>query len=311
MKKLMTSLLAALAAVAAHAATDYPLQPVPFTSVRITGGVLHSRQGTNVTVTMPFALGQCESSKRLSNFDLAAETMRRRAADEKSFQNKPPTQYPFDDSDVYKAIEGAAFCLSVAPNPAVAAQLEKMIGRIASAQEPDGYLYTWRTMHPDSPAHAWIHQQRWLNDPKLSHELYNLGHLYEAGVAYAQATGSKSLLEVCRKSAELVQHDFGPGELRIAPGHEVIEMGLAKLYRQTEDARFLSLAKFFLDVRGKGSMYSQDHKPVIEQTEAVGHAVRANYLYSGMADVAALTGDERYLARSRAFGRMSFRGSFT
>lgn len=290
------SALTLLVAITAQSASDYSVKPVPFTSVRITGGVLHTRQATNSAVTMPFALGQCESSKRMTNFDLAAETMLRRTKGETTFQNKPPTQYPFDDSDVFKAIEGAAFCLSVQPNPAVAAQLDTMIRRIASAQEPDGYLYTWRTMHPDSPAHGWINQRRWLNDPKLSHELYNIGHLYEAGVAHAQATGSKSLLDVCLKSANLVQHDFGGGELRIAPGHQVIEMGLAKLYRETGDERYLSLAKFFLDVRGKGSAYSQDHKPVVEQTEAVGHAVRANYLYSGMADVAALTGDERYLA---------------
>lgn len=279
-----------------YGASDYPVKPVPFTDVRITGGVLYSRQTTNSAVTMPFALAQCESSKRLVNFDLAAETMKRRAAGEPTFQNKPPTQYPFDDSDVYKAIEGASFCLSVQPNPDIAAQIEKMIRRVAAAQEPDGYLYTWRTMHPDSPAHEWIDQQRWLKDPQLSHELYNLGHLYEAGVAYRQATGSRSLMDVCLKSAELLQKEFGDGEPRIAPGHEVIEMGLAKLYRQTGDPRWIALARFFLDARGKGQAYSQDHKPVVEQTEAVGHAVRANYLYSGMADVAALTGDTRYLA---------------
>ena len=286
-----------LAPFALQAASDYPVQPVPFTDVRLTAGLLHSRQATNAAVPIPFALAQCESSKRLENFDLAAETMRRRAAGEAHFQNRPPTQYPFDDSDVFKALEGAAFCLSVQPNPGVAAQLENIIRRVAAAQEPDGYLYTWRTMHPDSPAHEWIHQQRWLKDPQLSHELYNLGHLYEAGVAYQQATGSRSLLEICLKSAELIQREFGDGAPRIAPGHQVIEMGLAKLYRQTGDRRWIDLAKFFIDTRGDGgSPYSQDHKPVVDQSEAVGHAVRANYLYSGMADVAALTADERYLS---------------
>jgi uncharacterized protein len=232
----------------------------------------------------------------MTNFDLAAETMRRRAAGEKSFQNKPPTQYPFDDSDVFKAIEGAAFCLSVHPDPVVAAQVESMVKRIAAAQEPDGYLYTWRTMHPDSPAHDWIDPKRWMKDPELSHELYNLGHLYEAGVAHAQATGSSSLLDICLKSVALVQRDFGDGEPRIAPGHQVIEMGLAKLYRQTGDPRWIALAKFFIETRGTGNEYNQNHKPVVEQTTAVGHAVRANYLYSGMADVAALSGDARYIA---------------
>lgn len=279
------------------AASDYPVKPVPFTDVRLTSGLLHDRQATNAAVTLPFALGQCESSGRMKNFDLAAETMRRRSAGEKDFQNKPPTQYPFDDSDVFKALEGAAFCLSVQTNPAVAERMNEFIKRIAAAQEPDGYLYTWRTMHPDSPAHAWIDPKRWRKDPQLSHELYNLGHLYEAGVAHAQATGSRALLDVCLKSAELIQHDFGDRTLRIAPGHEVIEIGFAKLYRETGDPRWIELAKIFLDARGYGkNPYSQDHIPVVEQAEAVGHAVRANYLYSGMADVAALTGDQRYLS---------------
>lgn len=276
-------------------AADYPVEPVPFTDVSFTGGLWHDRQETNNKVTLPFALQQCETSNRLKNFDLAADTMKRRAAGDKNFQHKPPTQYPFDDSDVFKVLEGAAFCLSVRPDPELQKQLEAIIARIAAAQEPDGYLYTWRTMHPDSPAHDWIDQQRWMKDPILSHELYNLGHMYEAGTAYEQATKSKSLLDICLKSAELVHRDFGDGDPRIAPGHQVIEMGLAKLYRKTGDRRWLDLAKFFLDCRGKGSEYSQDHKPVVDQREAVGHAVRANYLYSGMADVAALKGDQRYL----------------
>lgn len=274
---------------------DYPVQPVPFSQVRLTGGMLQARQATNTDVTVPFALAQCESSQRLKNFDLASETMRRRAAGEANFQHKPVTQFPFDDSDVFKAIEGASFCLSLGDNPKLVEQVEGYIRRIAAAQESDGYLYTWRTMHPDSPAHEWIDQQRWLKDPQISHELYNIGHLYEAGVAYEQATGSRSLLDVCLKNAELVHKDFGDGEPRIAPGHQVIEMGLAKLYRKTGDRRWIDLAKFFIDVRGfANNPYSQDHMPVVDQAEAVGHAVRANYLYSGMADVAALTGDARY-----------------
>jgi DUF1680 family protein len=278
------------------AASDYPVQPVPFTQVQLTGGLLAQRQATNAVVTLPFALEQCETSGRIKNFDLAAEVMRRRAAGETTFQIKPPTQYPFDDTDVYKAIEGAAFCLSVKPDAALQAKLETIIARVAAAQEPDGYLYTFRTMHPDSPGHDWIDQQRWRKDPQLSHELYNLGHLYEAGVAYYRATGSRSLLDICLKSAALIEKDFGDHQLRISPGHQIIEMGLVKLYRQTGDTNWLDLAQFFLDVRGKGGEYSQDHKPVIAQDKAVGHAVRANYMYAGMADVAALSGDQRYLA---------------
>lgn len=289
-------LLVALLPAGWVAAADYPVRPVPFTDVSFTGGLWHDRQATNNRVTLPFALGQCESSKRMENFDLAADTMKRRAAGEKDFQHKPASQLPFDDSDVFKVIEGAVFCLSVKPDPEMHKRVDGFIARIAAAQEPDGYLYTFRTMHPDSPVDRRMHAQRWLKDSDSSHELYNIGHLYEAGVAHAQATQSKVLLDVCLKSAELVQRDFGDGEPRIAPGHQVIEMGFAKLYRQTGDKRWLDLAKFFLDARGYANKpYSQDHKPVIDQREAVGHAVRANYLYSGMADVAALKNDPRYL----------------
>ncbi len=278
-------------------AGDYPVQPVPFTAVRVTGEFWQRRQEINRVVTVPFALAQCEETGRLKNFDLAAETMRRRAAGETTFQNKPVTLYPFDDSDVYKVIEGVAYALSVRPDAGLDARLDGWIARIVAAQEPDGYLYTFRTMHPDSPAQEWIDPQRWLLDPILSHEIYNLGHLYEAGVAHWQATGKRTLLDACLRSAELLWKDFGDRKLRIAPGHQVIEMGLAKLYRVTGDARWIELAQIFLEARGPGGkVYSQQHQLVVDQTEAAGHAVRANYMYAGMADVAALTGDARYIA---------------
>ncbi len=271
--------------------------PVPFTRVRLRGGLLGDRQRVNRKVTMPFALRQCEDSLRLKNFDLAAETMRRRATGEPAFQNNPPTEFPFDDTDVYKCIEGASYCLSLAPDPALAAQLESMIARVAAAQEPDGYLFTWRTMHPDSPAHDWIGQDRWTKE-RDSHETYNLGHLFEAGVAHAMATGSRSLLDICQRAAELLDSEFGDRRRPLSPGHPLIEMALARLGAHTGDKRWTELAAFFIGCRGldpKGLAYNQDHLPVREQREAVGHAVRANYLYSGIADTAAATRDTELL----------------
>ncbi len=276
---------------------DYPIRPVPFTAVRITGGFWQKRQAVNLATTVPYAIRQCEDTGRLRNFDLAAETLRRRAAGEASFQNQPVTIYPFDDSDVYKVMEGIAYALHVRPDPALEARLDGWIARVVAAQEPDGYLYTFRTMHPDTPAHEWIDEKRWIKDADLSHEIYNLGHLYEAGVAHYEATGKRTLLDACLKSAELLWRDFGARQLRIAPGHQVIEMGLAKLHRVTGDPRWIALAKIFLEARGPGgATYSQQHLPVTQQAEAVGHAVRANYMYAGMADVAALTSDADYVA---------------
>ena len=278
-------------------ATDDRFRPVPFTAVRLTGGFWKDKQTTNRDVTIPFALDQCEESGRLKNFDLAAEVMRRRASGGTGFQIRSPTLYPFDDTDVYKSIEAASYVLGMGADPALEARLDGYIERIAAAQEPDGYLFTFRTMHPDSPGQEWVGQERWEFDPVLSHELYNAGHLYEAGVAYYRATGKRALLDVCLRNAELLWRDFGDGTLRIAPGHQIIEMGLALLHAVTGDARWLTLAQIFLDARGPGGPeYNQRHRLVVDQDTAVGHAVRANYQYSGMADVASLTGNKRYLA---------------
>jgi len=290
-------LLIGLMCVFTLRAADYPVQPVPFTAVRLTGGFWGERQEINRTVTVPFAFRQCEESDRMRNFDLAADTLRRRAAGDRTFQHQPPTIYPFDDTDAYKVIEAASYVLGARPDPALAAQVDGWIARIAAAQEPDGYLYTFRTMHPDTPGHDWVGARRWEKDPELSHELYNAGHLYEAGVAHFEATGKRALLDVCLRNAELLWRDFGDRRLTIAPGHEIVELGLAKLYRATGDKRWLELARIFLEARGPGGPeYNQRHLRVTDQTTAVGHAVRANYLYSGMADVAALTGDVRYAA---------------
>lgn len=212
----------------------------------------------------------------------------------KDLQDKHPPGYPFDDTDPYKVIEGASYALSVHPDPQLDAYLDKLIAKIAAAQEPDGYLYTTRTIDPQHP-HEWSGSERWINEEILSHELYNLGHLYEAAVAHYQATAKRTLLDVALKSADLLVNTFGPGKRVIYPGHQIVEMGLVKLYRVTGREQYLKLAQFMLDSRRGGQTYNQADRPVIDQTEAEGHAVRATYMYSGMADVAAMTGDKNYI----------------
>jgi uncharacterized protein len=188
--------------------------------------------------------------------------------------------------------------LQVKNNPDLEKQLDTLISYIAAAQEPDGYLYTFRTAHPAKP-HDWIGSKRWEKEEDLSHELYNSGHLYEAAVAHYKATGKKNFLNIATKNADLLVRDFGWGKEERYPGHQVVEMGLAKLYRVTGKKEYLDLAKFFLDTRGprgnRKNEYGQAHAKVIDQHEAVGHAVRATYMYAGMADIAALTRDKSYL----------------
>jgi hypothetical protein len=270
---------------------DYPVQPVPFTAVHFTDDFWAPRIKINTEVTIPFAFQQCETSGRFYNFERAAAALRG-----EEVKDKTPPGFPFDDTDVYKVLEGAAYTLSVKPDPEREKYLSGAIRKIAAAQEKDGYLYTTRTLSPESP-HKWAGKERWENEEGGSHELYNLGHLYEAATAHYEATGDRSLLDVALKTANLLDSTFGPGKRIIWPGHQIPEMGLAKLYRLTGDQRYLNMAKFLLDVRGgeKGKPYNQSHAPVVMQDEAVGHAVRATYMYAGMADVAALTGDASYV----------------
>ncbi len=269
---------------------DYPFQPVPFTDVKITDSFWAPRMETNRAVTIPHAFEKCQETGRIDNFAVAGGLK----------EGEQCGIYPFDDTDIYKTLEGASYALMVHPDPDLDAYLDELIALIAAAQEEDGYLYTARTNDAEKLKN-WFGEERW-ERLRGSHELYNAGHLYEAAAAHFQATGKRNLLDIALENADLISTVFGPGKKEVPPGHQVIEMGLAKLYRVTGEEKYLDLARFFLDVRGKTlggrelwGEYNQDHKPVLEQEEAVGHAVRASYMYSGMADVAALTGDREYL----------------
>lgn len=269
---------------------DYPVSPVPFNYVKLTDDFWEPRIKKNADVTIPIAFGYCESTGRIRNFEIAG------GLDTGKFQ----TIYPFDDSDVYKIIEGAAYSLQTFSDPKLDAYLDTLIWKIGLAQEDDGYLYTNRTiaeMHGGKGLHEWVSETRWELDTVLSHELYNLGHLYEAAVAHYQGTGKRTLLNIALKSADLLCRDFGWDSIKVYPGHQGIELGLVKLYRVTGEKKYLDLAKFFLDVRGpKGEQYNQAHKKPVDQSEAVGHSVRATYMYSGMADIAAIKRDTAYLS---------------
>ncbi len=269
-------------------AGDYPFRPVPFTDVEISDTFWQPRLETNRTVTIPYAFGQCEETGRIDNFRIAA------GIKEGDFC----TRYTFDDSDVYKIIEGASYTLHIQYDAELDAFLDDLIEKIAAAQEDDGYLYTARTIKSDKPV-MWVDGDRWSN-LYLGHELYNVGHFYEAAVAHHLATGKRTMLDIAIRNADLIASVFGPGKKLAVPGHQEIEVGLVKLYRVTGDRKYFDLAKFFLDQRGHANdrelfgEYSQDHKPVLEQSEAVGHSVRAVYMFSGMADIAAITGDDAY-----------------
>ena len=276
-------------------AQTYPIQPVPFTSVSIEQGTFWGqRLKASRDVTIPLAFSKCESEGRYKNFEIAARQLR--GEDTSKVRVKG---YSFDDTDVYKTIEGASYLLQTYPDKKLKAYIDSVLAIVAQAQEPDGYLYTARTMNPKRP-HEWAGPQRWVKEEDLSHELYDLGHMVEGAIAHYQATGERTFLDIAIRYADCVCREVGPnpGQACVVPGHQIPEMALAKLYTVTGDKKYLDEAKFLLDYRGKTTIvhdYSQAHKPVVEQDEAVGHAVRAAYMYSGMADVAALTGDSAYI----------------
>ena len=287
----------------AFAQSGYPYTQVPFTSVKITPGTFWGdRIRAAREVTIPLAFSKCESEHRYKNFEMAAYTLQH--------PGHPGLQTPewnvakfmgfsFDDTDVYKTIEGASYVLQTFPDAKLKAYIDSVLDVVGAAQESDGYLYTARTINPEHP-HGWAADKRWAAEEHASHELYNLGHMVDAACAHYQATGSDKFLNIAKRYADCVIKEVGAGEGQacVVPGHQIAEMALARLYVLTGEKKYLDEAKFLLDYRGKTkikNIYSQSDKPVVDQTEAWGHAVRAGYMYAGMADVAALLGDSTYI----------------
>jgi len=278
-------------------AKDYPIKAVPLTAVKITDRFWAPKREINRTVTIPHIMQQNELTGRIDNFLKAAKK-----------KSGPYQGQRYNDTDVYKIIEAASWSLATHPDPQLDKKVDDLIAIVAAAQEPDGYLYTPRSVDPANPAPgAGPERWSWLH---TSHELYDQGHMIEAAVAHYSATGKRNFLDVAIKSADLMAGVFGPDKRRDVPGHEEVELALVKLYRVTGQQTYLDLAKFFLDERGqKHSVehpqfeqgnrffmyndlaYRQDQAPVRQQTSAVGHAVRATYLYAAMTDIATMIGD--------------------
>jgi len=274
---------------AAAAGQQQPLREVPFTQVRITSGFWAERQTINAERTVWANFEQCEKTGRIANFELAAAKLQGDDIKPDQFNG-----YFFNDSDVYKAIEGASYILAMAPNRTLEAYLDELIARIAAAQQPDGYLNTYYTIVEGL--------DKRFTDLKNKHEVYCAGHLIEAGIAHEQATDKQTLLDVAVKYADLLDATFGPGKRHDVCGHPEIELALIKLAKATGQDKYLKLAEFFVDQHGKTGLeghepygdYYQDLTPVRDMEQVAGHAVRAMYLNCAATDLAAITGDKGY-----------------
>jgi DUF1680 family protein len=285
MKRFATLFAVVLPLVNVAIAADSPhahLEAVPFTEVKVVDAFWAPRIQLNREQIVPHDLKFCETTGRINNFAKAAGAM--------------PGKFQgiyFDDSDVYKVIEGAAYTLAQQRDPALEKTIDEVIAKIAAAQLPDGYLYTFYTVNKTLDL-------RWTKEFEM-HETYCAGHLFEAAVAYYQATGKRQLLDVAIRLADHIDSVFGQDKKHDVPGHEEIELALIKLWRVTGQERYLKLAEFFLAERGRScgrklhGDYDQDLVPIAEQREITGHAVRAMYLYAGVADVAAITGNKQYI----------------
>ncbi len=281
--------------------SDYPIEAVELNQVKLTDHFWLPRIETIQHKVIRYAFEKCEAEGRLENFVTAGRVINGGAGTTRG-------KMPFDDTDVYKTLEGAAYSLISRPDAALEAYTDSVIAIIAQGQEPDGYLTTWRTIDPMKPTSDWVPPgPRW-SHLEISHELYNSGHLFEAASAHYRATGKHNLMDIALKNADLLLTVFGDSTNNAVPGHQIVETGLIKLYHITGKTAYLHLVKKFLDLRGNAALREiwgaeniQDHLPVLEQKEAVGHAVRAVYMYAGMTDVAAIYRDSAY---REAVGRL-------
>lgn len=270
---------------------DRFVRAIPFRNIDVTGGLWAERMDVNRTVSLPHVWGRCEKSTT-ANGDLSLRLDNfRRAAGEKPGGF---TGTYFNDSDVYKIIEGTAYSLENHPDPQLEAYTDKVIDSIAAAQWEDGYLYTFYSLPEHQP------DKRWTNVGAM-HELYCAGHLIEAAVAYYEATGKRRLLDAAIKFADHICQTFGPGKRMTPPGHQEIELALMRLHHLTGNRKYMDTAKFFIDQRGRVDggrtlygTYSQDHMPFVRQEKAVGHSVRAGYMFCGATDIAMVNHDEAY-----------------
>ena len=290
-----------------------PIEPVPFHEVEMTSEFWRPRLVTQRKVLVPFAFEKTESG--VAHLQAAADFL----AGKKVEGHRP---HRFIDSDLYKVMEGAAYLAQLQDDPELEAQFDRIVEVIEAAQEPNGYLYPSHTTKVGSDKNMMGNQP--YTFVVHSHELYNMGHLYEAAIAYYLATGKDKLLKVAEKNAQHVNQVFFVGDpkynggkpIRQAPGHQEMELALVKLSKVTGNKLYLEMAEKFLDIRGKtyvpdgeGVMsptYAQQHAPVDKQSEAVGHAVRATYLYSAMADLAHLKKKNSYTrALHRIWGNIT------
>ncbi len=261
------------------------INQIDFSHVKINDNFWYPRLSKHVSTTLPVCIDQIENQTgRIRNFENAAKGEGEHSG------------IFFDDSDVYKALEGIAYSLINNPNPELEKKADEWIDKFEAAQQPDGYVNTFYTLTGL--------EKRWTNMDK--HEMYCAGHMIEAGVAYFQATGKRKLLDVCIRMADHMMRQFGPEKAHWVPGHEEIELALVKLYQVTQEQKYLDFAYWLLEERGHGhgSMgnegtwnpaYYQDSYPVRKLTDISGHAVRCMYLYCGMADVAVLKNDTEYI----------------